>query len=253
MTRIIYQSEFVRGWWQDRFGAERVPAVVIHNGVDLSAYTPAGPHDRPSKGYCLLVVEGSLQGGYETGLATAVGLAGLLNDRLAGQFPLELMVVGRMSTELQTKSQKASRVPIAWNGSVPGDQIPGLDRSAHLLYSADINAACPNSVIEAMACGLPVAGFATGALPELVTGDAGRLVPFGGDPWKLEKPDLPALAGACTEILQDNDRFRQSARRRAEEAFSLDLMVAPLPGCAGWVKIRSGDKPHGLVSAQQRG
>ncbi len=225
VTRIVYQSEFVRGWWKAQFGEERVPAVVIHNGVDLSVYTPDGPHDRPTKSFRLMVVEGSLQGGYENGLATAVGLAELLHERLARQFPLELMVVGQVSTELQEKYQKVGRVSILWNGAVPGDQIPHLDRSAHLLYSADINAACPNSVIEAMACGLPVAGFTTGALPELVTGDAGRLVAYGGDPWMLEKPDLPALAGTVVEILQDNDRFRQSARRRAEDAFSLDLMV----------------------------
>jgi glycosyltransferase involved in cell wall biosynthesis len=221
VTQVVYQSEFVRGWWGAQFGEERVPAKVIYNGVDLSVYNPDGPQERPTKSYRLLVVEGSLQGGYETGLATAVGLAELL----AAQFPLELMVVGRVSDRLQTESQKMGKVPILWKGLVPSDQIPQLDRSAHLLYSADLNAACPNSVIEAMACGLPVAGFATGALPELVTGDAGRLVPYGGDPWKLEEPDLPALAGAAGEILQENDRFRLSARRRAEEAFSLDLMV----------------------------
>ena len=94
-----------------------------------------------------------------------------------------------------------------------------------MLYSADLNAACPNSVIEALACGLPVAAFATGALPELVTGEAGRLAPYGGDPWKLERPDAPALAQAVEEILQDQPRFRAAARQRAEEAFGLDRMV----------------------------
>ena len=52
----------------------------------------------------------------------------------------------------------------------PRERIPELDRSAHLLYSADLNAACPKSVIEALACGLPVVAFDTGALPELVQG-----------------------------------------------------------------------------------
>jgi glycosyltransferase involved in cell wall biosynthesis len=221
VSHIVYQSEFVRGWWADQFGPERVPSVVIHNGVDLSACTPDGPHERPAKTFRLLLVEGSLQGGYETGLATAIGLA----ERLAEKFPLELMVVGRLSPDLQATSQRKSRVPIQWAGLVPRDHIPILDRSAHLLYSADINAACPNSVIEALACGLPVAGFATGALTELVTGEAGRLVPYGGDPWKLDPPDLPALATAAAEILKDNERFRCSARRRAEEAFGLDDMV----------------------------
>jgi glycosyltransferase involved in cell wall biosynthesis len=76
-----------------------------------------------------------------------------------------------------------------------------------------------------MACGLPVAAFQTGALPELVTGDAGRLVPYGGDPWKLERPDIPALASAAAEILADPQRFRKAARRHAEESFGLDRMV----------------------------
>ncbi len=221
VTHIVYQSDFVRGWWTRQFGPERVPSVVIHNGVDLSAYTPDGPHERPTGTFRLLLVEGSLQGGYETGLGTAIGLA----ERVAEKFPLELMVVGRLSPDLQTAHQKNSRVPIRWAGLVPRDHIPFLDRSAHLLFSADINAACPNSVIEALACGLPVSGFATGALPELVAGNAGRLVPYGGDPWKLDKPDLPSLTDAAAEILQNNERFRRSARQRAEEAFGLDKMV----------------------------
>ena len=221
VTHIAYQSAFVSEWWVRQFGPEHVPSVVIHNGVDLSAYSPDGPGERPSGILRLLVVEGSLQGGYETGLVTAIRLA----EGLAGKFPLELMVVGRLSPQLQAASQRKSQMPITWAGLVPRDQIPGIDRSSHLLYSADINAACPNSVIEALACGLPVAGFVTGALPELVTGDAGRLVPYGGDPWKLDPPDLPALTRAAAEILQDNAHFRQSARRRAEEAFSLDRMV----------------------------
>ena len=221
VTQVVYQSEFVRGWWRDRFGQERVPSTVIHNGVNLSVYTPDGPHERPTDRFRLLIVEGSLQGGYENGLETALELA----ERLAESLPIELMVAGRLSPDLQSVTQRKSRVPIRWAGLVPHEQIPALDRSAHLLYSADLNAACPNSVSEALACGLPVAAFATGALPELVTGDSGRVVPYGGDPWKLEKPDLPALVAAAAEILQNQARFRKPARQRAEEAFGLDRMI----------------------------
>jgi glycosyltransferase involved in cell wall biosynthesis len=220
-TRLVYQSEFVRGWWRDWFGPERIPAAVIHNGVDLKVYTPAGPEARPAGRFRLLLVEGSLMGGYQTGLQTALELA----QGLAGKFPLELVVAGRVAPALQASAQARSRVPLEWLGLVNPGAIPALDRSAHLLYSSDLNAACPNAVIEALACGLPVAGFATGALPELVTGDAGRLAPYGGDPWKLEQPDLPALAAAAGEILQHQERFRPAARRRAEEAFGLDRMV----------------------------
>ena len=221
VTRVVYQSEFVRDWWRDWFGPERVASSVIHNGVDLSTYTPAGPQDRPADRFRLLLVEGSLQGGYETGLATAIRLGGLLAEK----YPLELAVAGSLPPEKQAAFQKESRVLIHWEGLVPRQRIPFLDRSAHLLYSADLNAACPNSVIEALACGLPVAAFATGALPELVTGDSGRLVPYGGDPWKLGDPDLPALALAAGGILDDQPRFRAAARRRAEDAFGLEKMA----------------------------
>jgi glycosyltransferase involved in cell wall biosynthesis len=221
VTHIVYQSDFVRSWWARQYGSDHLPAVVIHNGVDLSIYTPAGSQERPSDHFRLLLVEGNLQGGYESGLATAVDLA----VGLSGVFPLELMVVGRLSSALQAEYQVKSQVPIVWAGLVPREAIPALDRSAHLLYSTDLNAACPNSVIEAMACGLPVAGFATGALPELVTGDSGRLVPYGGDPWKLDPPAIPALVEAAVEILKDQPRFRLAARQLAEKAFGLEQMV----------------------------
>ena len=158
-----------------------------------------------------------------SGLALCPALA--LAEGLAARFPLELMVAGRVAPDLQAASQARSRVPIRWAGLVPREAIPALDRSAHLLFSADLNAACPNAVIEALACGLPVAAFATGALPELVSGDAGRLAPYGADPWKLERPDLPALVQAAGELLLDQPRFRLSARRKAEQSFSLEQML----------------------------
>ena len=82
-----------------------------------------------------------------------------------------------------------------------------------------------HSVIESLACGLPVLGFDTGSLAEIVQGDGGRLVPYGANQWKLEKPDIPALANAAEEVLQNNEQFRASARKQAETMLGLDKMV----------------------------
>jgi glycosyltransferase involved in cell wall biosynthesis len=169
------------------------------------------------------MVEGTLGGGYEIGLETGVQLAETLAKE--HRLPVELQVVGKVTEQLKISWQSRTQAPIRWAGLVDQDAISEIDRSAHLLYSADLNAACPNSVVEALACGLPVVAFDTGALPEMVAGDAGRVAAYGGDPWELEPPDIPALAVASAEILKDQDKFRKAARKRAEEAFSLEQMV----------------------------
>jgi len=72
---------------------------------------------------------------------------------------------------------------------------------------------------------LPVVAFDTGSLPELVTDGAGIVVPYGGDPWRLDSPDVESLAEAALEMLAAQEVYRHAARRRAEAAFSLDVMV----------------------------
>ena len=223
-ARIIYQSEFSRRWWEDWYGKTRVPSSVVHNGVDLNVYSPAGQNDISSQPpYKLLLVEGSLGGGYEMGLNNAIRLAEILQEK--HKLPIELMVVGKITEEHKQQVASRTTISINWMGSVLRDRIPEIDRSAHLLFSGDLNAACPNSVIEALACGLPVLAFDTGALRELVPGDAGRVVPYGGNPWNIDPPDVQSLADAVVEILRDQPRFRKSAREQAERNLGLDQMV----------------------------
>jgi glycosyltransferase involved in cell wall biosynthesis len=225
--RIVYQSEFVRQWWQREYGALITPSSIIYNAVDLNLYTPRGPHQRPADRHRLLLVEGSLTGGHEVGIETAVGLVECLNQQYSAvlEKPVELMIVGKVTQADREYWNEHTAIDISWQGIVPRQRIPEFDRSAHLLYPAEINAACPNAVIEAMACGLPVVATSTGSLPELVANGAGRVVPYGGNPWKLDPPDIPALAEAAADILQNQDTYRPAARSHAEANFRLEQMV----------------------------
>ncbi len=220
---LVYQSHFACNWWQTIYGSSPAPARVIYNGVDLQTFNPAGEGQPPADHVRMLLVEGHLRGGYEQGLESAVSLVCQLNQ--SGEMNLKLRVVGDVPLAMQQRFSAAAGEWVEWGGVVPQASIPSLDRSAHLLYSADLNAACPNSVVEAMACGLPVIGFATGSLPELVEGDSGRVVPYGGNYWNLEPPDISGLAGAVREVLAGGMAFRQVARQRAEACFGIDQMV----------------------------
>ena len=217
--RVVYQSQFIRGWWENWYGIAKVPADVVINGVDLNIYSPDGKHERPTDRFRILLLEGSLAGGLNAGLFHGIAVA----EKLAEKFPMELVVAGKVDDKTQQKLQ--SKVPVKFLGTIPREQIPQLARSSHLMYCAEVNPPCPNSVIEALACGLPVIGFDSGSLKELVTSDAGRVVPYGGNPWKLETPDISALALSAEEVLTKQDQFRAAARMRAESAFGLEQMV----------------------------
>ncbi|HEX7976606.1 MAG TPA: glycosyltransferase family 4 protein [Anaerolineales bacterium] len=220
---VVYQSQFARTWWQTVHGATSAPGQVIYNGVDLNVFSPQGAGARPTDFYRVLMVEGHLAGGYEQGLEAGVQLVRELNRFMP--LPVRLTVAGDVADGLRARWQQVAGEVIEWKGVVPGAEIPILDRSAHLLFSADLNAACPNAVIEALACGLPVVAFSTGSLPELIDGDAGRVVPYGSNYWNLEKPDVATLAAAASQILMDQEVFRVAARARAKAVFGLDVMV----------------------------
>jgi glycosyltransferase involved in cell wall biosynthesis len=218
---VIYQSQFIKQWWEDWYRPARVLSTVIINGVDLNRYTPHGLHERPSSHYRLLVVEGSLAGAQNSGLFSAAHLA----EALAKKFKVELTVVGRVDKRSKNRLKNQTAFRTRFMDVIPPEQIPWMMRSSHVLFSAEVNPPCPNSVIEALACGLPVIGFDTGSLSELVQGDAGRLAPYGANEWRLEPPDVPALIEPAIEILQNQQLFRKSAREQAEESFGVDKMV----------------------------
>lgn len=86
-------------------------------------------------------------------------------------------------------------------------------RLARILAAADV-AIAPGpfetfglAALEAMASGTPVVASASGALPELVVGGAGRTAP----------PDPAAMADAVVELVAAGGDARRAARARAED------------------------------------
>ena len=80
----------------------------------------------------------------------------------------------------------------------------------------------PNSIIEAMAHGLPVIASAVGGVPDLVTRESGILVPPG---------DPKALASAMMLLASDHQlrsRMGREARARYEKLFSPEVVVPML-------------------------
>ena len=99
------------------------------------------------------------------------------------------------------------RVEVA--GRLSAEQLAVRYRRSRLLLTASMYEGWPIAVAEAMASGLPVAGFDVPGVRELVRPVDGLLAPAG---------DLAALAGAVSRLWSERDLARRlgaSARKRA--------------------------------------
>jgi L-malate glycosyltransferase len=99
--------------------------------------------------------------------------------------------------------------------------VLGLCKSVDLFVMSSITEGLGSAVLDAMACGKAVVSTTAGGLPEaVVDGETGVLVPPRDD---------GALAEAIVRLLGDDARrarFGEAGRRRVQEHFSADKMVA---------------------------
>lgn len=227
---IVYQSQFVKEWWEIAHGPTPKPNTVIWNGVDLDLYRPTGQEVIENS---LLCVEGNIRAGYEMGLKWFIEAC--LDAMVRHQRSVSITVVGNIDPVLKTDLDSYDWINCV--GEVPEQDVHHFYERAACFVSLDVHAACPNSVIEALAAGVPVVGFSTGALPELVPPTAGVCVPFGGDPWELSQPDVNALGDAIAGALDARSDLARGARSTAEKHLGLSAMtdryLAILGGLAG--------------------
>lgn len=216
---VIYQSEFIKDFWNVKHGPTPVPHSVIHNGVDTDLFSPDGGEMIRNQGITLITVEGSLS--VERIIKTPLDVWRYL---VRFREDTHLLLVGELSERLRHLLPEDSRVQ--YLGTMPNHKLPCYIRGSSVFLSAELNPPCPNSVIEALACGVPVVGFASGALPELVPDSAGVCVDYGADPWKFEEPDIPALGEAVMHVMSDYSKYSSGARNLANERYDVNHMAA---------------------------
>jgi glycosyltransferase involved in cell wall biosynthesis len=112
-------------------------------------------------------------------------------------------------------------------GWVPGarEDVPEVMRGLDCFVLPSLAEGVSNTILEAMATGLPVVATAVGGNPELVeAGRTGELVPAG---------EVEAMAQAMLKLARDPAtaaRYGRAARAEVERRFSLQAMVAAYQG-----------------------
>ncbi|MGE0479643.1 MAG: glycosyltransferase [Phycisphaerae bacterium] len=228
-------------WLASEAGRSRLmrdlPIASIPNGVDTDAFAP---RDRvfarttlglPPNAFVVLLVAYWTSARFK-GLHLVPELLGRVRDMPN----LFVLAVGRSPAPL------ALPVPHRQVQPVDDDRLLSLFYSAadvYLLPSLQDN--FPNTVLEAHACGTPVAAFASGGVPELVLpGVTGALAPVGdvaalGAAIRSLHADTALrtrLGAQARRIVLEHYTLAHAARRYAELYQSLATRAAPRIGAA---------------------
>jgi glycosyltransferase involved in cell wall biosynthesis len=210
---VVYQSLFSKRSSDAFLGEPRGSWEILANAVDVGVFTPGPPSDDAP----VVLLGGDQTQRYRLELALET-----FRHVLDAQPGARMIVSGRLVSDpgpIIRRLRLDGRVD--FTGRYAQAEAPGLYRKAHVLLHTKVNDPCPTAVIEAMACGVPVAYAASGGTVELVGDEAGIGVPHPDGFDRDEPPSADQLAVAVLEVLADRPRLAAAARRRAVERFAL--------------------------------
>lgn len=194
--------------------------TVISNGVDLERFSPrTDPPRRPRP-----VIGAAARLARMKGLEFLIEAVALLNDR----GPTCDLVIAGSGPERERLADRAQALGVEDRVILRGfcNDMPAFYRGLDIVALPSVSPeGLPLSILEAMACGLPVVSTNLAGVSDVVTeGKTGALVPPG---------DPAALASALEPLVRSRETrlsMGRAGRLQVETLFAIDGMVRKVSG-----------------------
>jgi sugar transferase (PEP-CTERM/EpsH1 system associated) len=220
IQRYVPMSRDLARWLQQDVGVAAGRIRQLYNGVDTQRFTPLPADSGRAAGPLTIGTVGRLDP-VKNQVKLLEAFAALLGRDSSRAAMMRLLIVGDGPLREQLQ-QRAADLGLGVHVQFTGarDDTPDQLRSMDVFVLPSVNEGISNTILEAMATGLPVVAGRVGGNPELVQdGVTGRLYD-------------PARQGALEQALEpyiDDRELRRShgaaGRARVLEEFGLDTMI----------------------------
>jgi glycosyltransferase involved in cell wall biosynthesis len=184
---ILVPSTFLQQVFA-RYGKD---SVIVQNVLDTALFVPVATTSRDADAPHVVVTR-NLEAIYD--VASCIRAFAVIQQ----QFPAARLSVAGTGPELAALQQLVSELQlknINFVGRLTPQQVAALYQDADLMLNGSLVDNTPNSLIEAMASGVPVVSTDSGGIPQLVTHQKDALLVPAGQP--------DELASAALRVLQD--------------------------------------------------
>lgn len=193
------------GYLRDVFAEFGVSTSVVPNIVDLNRFRPDSAH-APRAAHML--VARNLEPIYDN--ATAIRALALLR----AEFPAARLTIAGTGPELASLRSLADELGIAdavcFSGRLDREQMAALYREVDVALNPSTVDNMPNSILEALASGVPVVSTDVGGVPYLVQHGTSALL--------VEPRDPQAMAAAVADLLHNPQKWSQLSAAGLKEA-----------------------------------
>tara|TARA_B100000242_G_scaffold285049_1_gene249023 strand:+ start:355 stop:1464 length:1110 start_codon:yes stop_codon:yes gene_type:complete len=235
MSNIYHQADFV--FWQSKFckkcadkflGKRKGPGEVLYNSVDTDIFIPKNKKLTRNQNTFNFLITGKIPYALEYRVISAIrGLDLAIKKGLDAN----LIVAGELDKKVlvnckQLINQLNIRNRFLYLGRYSQANAPIIYQKGDAYIMLKYKDPCPNTVIEAMSCGLPVLYSNSGGLPEIVSQDCGIGLRVR-DSWEKGDiiPKYSDIADGMLKIYDNHKKFSQNARNLAVRKFDLKFWI----------------------------
>ena len=220
---VFYQSKFCKYAANHFLGERSGRSEILYNAVDTDFFKPNNTLSMNETSPFVFLLTGQIASHLFYRIDSTIrSIAAAINQGLN----VRLIIAGGLDNTVKNMSYILTEKlgitdSIMFTGPYTQEQAPLIYNNANAYVMTKHNDPCPNTVIEALSCGLPVLYSATGGVPELVGKEAGVALKCDQG-W--EEPAVPSTEDMCNgmiEIVKKYEEMRFSARNRAVKKFDI--------------------------------